>query len=83
MKPKYMFYLFIMILIHYEVGRIVSISATQAADEQPSSNRGIKLDENEQHFVKPLGYDHEVRFISISNPRPKHVKLYKAVSKRS
>jgi hypothetical protein len=83
MKPKYMFYLFMMILIHYEVGRIVSVTTAPAADDQPSSQRGVKLDENEQHFVKPLGYEHEVRFISISNPHPKHVKLYKALSKRS
>lgn len=84
MKPKYMFYLFIMILIHYEVGRIVSITTAQASDdEQPSSQKGVKLDEGER-FVKPFGYEHEVRFISINNTHHrKHAKLWKTAYKGS
>jgi len=82
MKPKYIFYLFIIVVIHYEVGRIVSVTTTQAADEQPSSQKGVKLDENRNQSIAPV-YEQRVRFIRVNNHYKRHRKVWNAAYKKS
>ena len=75
MKPKYIFYLFMIVVIHYEVGRIVSVTTTQPADdEQPSSQKGVKLDENKNQPIAPV-YVQRVHFIKVNNHYRRHKKV--------
>ncbi|NCD68109.1 hypothetical protein [Mucilaginibacter agri] len=64
MKPKYLFYIILMVMIHYEVGRL--INADEEQDEVSESNyeKSVKLDsdKNDKDAFR-YGVVHKVRLI--------------------
>ncbi len=54
MKPKYLFYLLIMIVMHYEVGRLISVSQPQEEPENQSyQEKAVKIYPQNDTF-KPI-----------------------------
>jgi hypothetical protein len=54
MKPKYLFYLLIIIVMHYEVGRLISVSQPQEEPENQSfREKAVKIYPQSDTF-KPI-----------------------------
>jgi hypothetical protein len=84
MKPKYLFYIVMIVVLHYEVGRLVSNPEPDDVDES-SYERGVRLDdtsnENDIQFnyqgkeIKLKGV-HQLRVINLHHYKQKHFKIW-------
>jgi hypothetical protein len=55
MKPKYVFYLILLIGMHYEVSRLIDSNVQKDVDDT-SYQKGVKLDTNEHYYISGNEY---------------------------
>ena len=78
MKPKYLFYIFLIVMIHYEVSRL--IYAGDERDDVSESNyeKSVKLD-SDTNSKSVFGYGpvHKVRLIKKDETRARRFNVWK------
>lgn len=84
MKPKYLFYIVMIVVLHYEVGRLVNNPEQNDFDDS-SYERGVKLNDtsnsNDIEFnyqgkeVKLKGV-HQLRVINAHHHQQRHFKIW-------
>jgi hypothetical protein len=84
MKPKYLFYIVLIVIMHYEVGRLVANEEPRDIDESESSyEKGVRLDDTSNADDIEFNYQgKDIKYTSVSklrvtNLHRSHVRHFK------
>jgi hypothetical protein len=79
MKPKYVFYLILLIAMHYEVGRLIESNAQQKDVDDSSYQRGAKLDTNERYYIS--GNEYKLVAVKLDDKHKKKNRPWRLIYK--
>jgi hypothetical protein len=71
MKPKYLFYIVLIVIMHYEVGRLIGGEEPHEIDESESSyEKGVRLDDTANADDIEFNYQgKDIKYKSVSKLR--------------
>jgi hypothetical protein len=79
MKPKYVFYLLLLVMMHYEVGRLINSGSPDMQDSATAYKHSAKLYNNDT--AVQFNTEHRLHLVKLNGtpPKPHHSKLFKAL----
>ncbi|WCT14952.1 hypothetical protein [Mucilaginibacter jinjuensis] len=84
MKPKYLFYIVMIVVLHYEVGRLVSNGESRDIDDS-SYEKGVRLNDTSNKSDIEFTYQdkdiklkgvHQLRIINAHHYKQCHFKIW-------
>lgn len=78
MKPKYLFYIILMVMMHYEVSRLIYADTEQDEISESDYDKSVKLD-SDRNQKDPFKYGavHKVRLIKRLESRARPYNVWK------